>query len=100
MENLSSLWAAGKNHQNVATSLQHNTRAHVCIGGEESMVFEIESGVKQEGMESDILFNMVLDLIIRKLLEKIKANGVKIAYDRDLHTSTGGQHKLMIVLEI
>ncbi|CAF4211196.1 unnamed protein product, partial [Rotaria sordida] len=80
--------------------LYNNTRAQVRIGGEESMVFEIVTGVKQGGMESPILFNIVLDFIIRKVLEETKANGVKMAYGHDFHPPTGAQHKLVNILDL
>lgn len=80
--------------------LYNNTRAQVRIGGEESMTFEIETGVKQGGMESPILFNITLDFIIRKVLEETQANGIKMAYGHDFQPPSGDRHKFLNILDL
>ena len=64
------------------------------------MVFEIETGVKLERIESPILFNIALHCFIRKLLEETKANGVKKAHSHDFHSPTDGQHKSVNVIDL
>ena len=69
------------------------------MGGAESSVFEIETAVKQGGMEPHLVLNMVLDFVIGNVLDETKAIGVKFAYGHVFHSSTSNQHKLMNVLD-
>ncbi|CAF4594985.1 unnamed protein product, partial [Rotaria socialis] len=57
-----------------------NTRAQVRINGELSEVFDIETGVMQGGIPSPVLFNIVFDFIIKKVLEQCSVEGVTFAY--------------------
>ncbi len=57
-----------------------NTRAKVRINGELSESFVIENGVMQGGIPSPVLFNILFDFIIRKVLEEASVTGIKLAY--------------------
>ena len=43
---------------------------------------------------------MVLDFIIKNILNETKASGVKLAYDHNFHSPTSDQHKLINVLHL
>ena len=57
--------------------LYQNSRAKVRIEGDLSDEFSIESGVLQGGTPSPILFNILFDFIIRRVLEEAGIEGVK-----------------------
>ncbi|CAF3152656.1 unnamed protein product [Rotaria sp. Silwood2] len=60
--------------------LYNNSKAKVRINGELSDSFEIDNGVMQGGIPSPVLFNIVFDFIIRKVLEEAKVAGVQFSY--------------------
>jgi hypothetical protein len=63
-----------------------NSRAQVRINNELSDVFDILNGVLQGGIPSPVLFNIVFDFIIRKVLEEANVEGVRLAYgSNDFH---------------
>ncbi len=51
--------------------LYNNSKAKVRVNGELSNSFQIDNSVMQGGIPSPILFNIVFDFIIRKVLEKV-----------------------------
>ncbi|CAF4285898.1 unnamed protein product, partial [Adineta steineri] len=57
-----------------------NSKAKVRIEGEVSDSFLIETGVLQGGIPSPILFNLLFDFIIRKVIDQAGASGVQFAY--------------------
>jgi exonuclease III len=71
--------------------LYKNTRAQVKINGDLSDSFNIETGVLQGGITSCILFNILFDFIMRRVIDKASAmgvTGIKLAYGTNdfLHT--------------
>ena len=63
--------------------LYKDTRAQVRINGELSDPFDINSGVQQGGIPSCILFNVLFDFIVRRVIEQVKLlgiTGIKLAY--------------------
>jgi hypothetical protein len=69
--------------------LHSKTKARVRINGELSESFEIETGLMQGGIISPMLFNIVFDYVIRKVIEEAGINGIKLAFgSRDFfHTN-------------
>ncbi len=71
--------------------LYKNTRAQVRINGELSDSFDIETGVLQGGITSCILFNILFDFLMRRVIDKVNVmgvTGIKLAYGSNdfLHT--------------
>ncbi|CAM4985039.1 unnamed protein product [Rotaria socialis] len=63
--------------------LYQDTKAQVRINGEISDPFDINSGVQQGGIPSCILFNVLFDFIMRRVIEQVKLlgiTGIKMAY--------------------
>ncbi|CAF3297940.1 unnamed protein product, partial [Rotaria sp. Silwood2] len=63
--------------------LYKDTKAQVRINGELSDPFDINSGVQQGGIPSCILFNVLFDFIMRRVIEQVKLlgiTGIKMAY--------------------
>ncbi|CAF4586432.1 unnamed protein product [Rotaria sp. Silwood2] len=57
-----------------------NTRAKVRINGELSESFNIETGAVQGKIPSPVLFNILFDFIVRKVLEEASLTGIKLAH--------------------
>ena len=57
-----------------------DSRAQVRVEGELSDSFEIETGVMQGGIPSPVLFNVLFDFIIRKVLEDANISGVRFSH--------------------
>ncbi|CAF4222130.1 unnamed protein product [Rotaria sp. Silwood2] len=72
--------------------LYHDTKAQVRINEELSDTFDVNSGVQQGGIPSCILFNVLFDFIIRRVIEQTKTlgiSGIKLAYgSNDFFTLT------------
>ena len=60
--------------------VHQNSRVQVRVEGELSDSFEIETGVMQGGVPSPVLFNILFDFIIRKVLEDANVTGVRFAH--------------------
>ncbi len=63
--------------------LHKDTKAQVRINGDLSDSFNIETGVLQGGISSCILFNILFDFIMRRIIEKaniLGVTGIKLAY--------------------
>ncbi|CAF4930862.1 unnamed protein product [Rotaria magnacalcarata] len=63
--------------------LYHDTKAQVRINGELSDIFNINSEVQQGGIPSCILFNVLFEFIIRRVIEQTKTlgiSGIKLVY--------------------
>ncbi|CAF4074483.1 unnamed protein product [Adineta steineri] len=65
---------------NLLKMLYKNSKAKVRIEGEVSDSFLIETGVLQGGIPSPILFNLLFDFIIRKVIDQAGASGVQFVY--------------------
>ena len=69
--------------------LYKDTKAQVRINGELSDSFNIDTGVVQGGIPSCILFNILFDFIMRRVMDKVKqmgVSGMKLAYgNNDFH---------------
>ncbi|CAF1203414.1 unnamed protein product [Adineta steineri] len=65
---------------NLFKMLYKNSKAKVKIEGELSDSFLIETGVQQGGIPSPILFNILFDFIVRKVIEEAGVTGVKFSY--------------------
>ena len=71
---------------NLLKMLYKNSKAKVRIDGELSASFLIETGVLQGGIPSPILFNILFDFIIRKVIIEVGVSGVKFSYgSNDFH---------------
>ncbi|CAF5123235.1 unnamed protein product [Rotaria magnacalcarata] len=60
--------------------LYTNSKAQVRINDELSDSFDIETGVMQGGIPSPILFNILFDYIMRKVIEEANVEGIKLGY--------------------
>ncbi|CAF2121924.1 unnamed protein product [Rotaria magnacalcarata] len=60
--------------------LYKNSKAQVRINDELSDSFDIETGVMQGGIPSPILFNILFDYIMRKVIEEANVEGIKLGY--------------------
>ena len=60
--------------------VHQNSRAQVRIEGELSASFEIETGLMQGGVPSPVLFNILFDFIIRKMLQDFNVTSVRFAH--------------------
>ena len=60
--------------------VHQNSRARVRVEGQLSDSFEIETGVMQGGVSSPVLFNILFDFIIRKVLEDANVTGVRFSH--------------------
>lgn len=60
--------------------LYTNFKAQVRINDELSDSFDIETGVMQGGIPSPILFNILFDFIMRKVIEEANVEGIKLGY--------------------
>ena len=60
--------------------VHQNSRAQVRVKGELSDSFEIETGVMQGEVPSPVLFNILFDFIIRKVLEDANVTGVRFSH--------------------
>jgi hypothetical protein len=79
--------------------LYKNSKAQVRINGELSDSFDIETGVMQGGIPSPILFNVLLDFIMRKVIEEAGVSGVMLAYGKSdfFHTTKATFEELNIL---
>ncbi|CAF4497680.1 unnamed protein product, partial [Rotaria magnacalcarata] len=68
---------------NLLKMLYTNSKAKVKVNGEFSDSFEIYNGVMQGGIPSPILFNILFDFIIRKVIEEADVTGVQFSYGRN-----------------
>ncbi|CAF3911944.1 unnamed protein product [Rotaria magnacalcarata] len=68
---------------NLLKMLHTNSKAKVKVNGEFSDSFEINNGVMQGGIPSPILFNILFDFIIRKVIEEADVTGVQFSYGRN-----------------
>jgi retron-type reverse transcriptase len=60
--------------------LYKDSIAKVKINGELSESFEMNTGVMQGGIPSPLLFNILFDFIIRKVIDEAAVSGVKFCY--------------------
>ena len=60
--------------------MYRNSRARVRIEGDLSDSFDIETGVMQGGIPSPVLFNILFDFIIRKVLEEANITGLRFSH--------------------
>jgi hypothetical protein len=65
---------------NLFKMLYKNSIAKVKINGELSESFEMNTGVMQGGIPSPLLFNILFDFIIRKVIDEAAVSGVKFCY--------------------
>ncbi|CAF3323508.1 unnamed protein product [Rotaria sp. Silwood2] len=65
---------------NLLKMLYKDSKAKVRIEGELSSSFLIKTGVLQDGIPSPILFNMLFDFIIRKVIDEAGVSGVQFSY--------------------
>jgi hypothetical protein len=65
---------------NLLKMLYKDSIAKVKINGEMSDSFEMNTGVMQGGIPSPILFNILFDFIIRKVINEAAVSGVKFSY--------------------
>ena len=65
---------------NLFKMLYENLIAKVKINGELSESFEMNTGVMQGGIPSPLLFNILFDFIIRKVIDEAAVSGVKFCY--------------------
>ncbi|CAF4518527.1 unnamed protein product [Rotaria magnacalcarata] len=65
---------------NLLRMLYKNSKAKVKINGKLSDSFDIETGVMQGGITSPVLFNILFDFVIRKVIDEASAAGVKFSY--------------------
>ncbi|CAM4830075.1 unnamed protein product [Rotaria magnacalcarata] len=65
---------------NLLRMLYKDSKAKVKINGELSDSFDIETGVMQGGIPSPMLFNILFDFVIRKVIEEASVAGVKFSY--------------------
>jgi hypothetical protein len=65
---------------NLLKMLYKNSKAKVRIDGELSTSFLIETRVLEGGIPSPILFNMLFDFIIRKVIDEAGVSGVQFSY--------------------
>ncbi|CAF1316375.1 unnamed protein product [Adineta steineri] len=65
---------------NLLKMLYKNSKAKVRIEGELSDSFLIETGVQQGGIPSPILFDILFDFIVGKIIEEAGVTGVKFSY--------------------
>ncbi|CAM4844407.1 unnamed protein product [Rotaria magnacalcarata] len=68
---------------NLLKMLYTNSKAKVKVNDEFSDSFEIYNGVMQGGIPSPILFNILFDFIIRKVIEEADVTGVQFSYGRN-----------------
>ncbi|CAF4230155.1 unnamed protein product [Rotaria magnacalcarata] len=65
---------------NLLKMLYKDSIAKVKVNGEASDTFEIKTGVMQGGIPSPILFNILFDFIIRRIIDEADVTGVKFSY--------------------
>ncbi|CAM4769447.1 unnamed protein product [Rotaria magnacalcarata] len=65
---------------NLLRMLYKDSKAKGKINGELSDSFEIKTGVMQGGIPSPMLFNILFDFVIRKVIEEANIAGVKFSY--------------------
>ncbi|CAF1408260.1 unnamed protein product [Didymodactylos carnosus] len=79
--------------------LYTNTKAQVRIDGDFSQTFDIETCVQEGGIPSPVLFNLLFDFIMRKILAEVGVSGVKLAYGNgDFYHSTREAHEDIEIL--
>ncbi|CAF0801605.1 unnamed protein product [Didymodactylos carnosus] len=78
-----------------------NTKAQLRIDGDFSETFDIETGIQQGGIPSPVLFNLLFDFIMRKILAEVGVSGVKLAYGNgDFYHSTREAHEDIEILDL
>ncbi|CAF2069980.1 unnamed protein product [Rotaria magnacalcarata] len=65
---------------NLLKMLYKDSIAKVKVNGEVSDRFEMKTGVMQGGIPSPILFNILFDFIIRRVIDEAGVTGVKFSY--------------------
>ncbi|CAF1101264.1 unnamed protein product, partial [Didymodactylos carnosus] len=81
--------------------LHTNTKAQVRIDRDFSETFDIETGVQQGGIPSPVLFNLLFDFIMRKILAEVGVSGVKLEYGNgDFYHSTREAHEDIEILDL
>ena len=65
---------------NLLKLLYKDSVAKVRVNGETSDNFEMKTGVMQGGIPSPILFNILFDFIIKKVIDEAAVSGVKFSY--------------------
>ncbi|CAM4967100.1 unnamed protein product [Rotaria socialis] len=65
---------------NLLRMLYKDSKAKVKINGELSDSFDIETGVMQDGIPSPMIFNILFDFVIRKVIEEASVADVKFSY--------------------
>ena len=63
--------------------IHNGTHCVVKSKGEKSSNFEVTTGVRQGCVISPVLFNLVMDKIVHKALNKAKVGGVEIEYMKE-----------------
>ena len=63
--------------------IHDGTHCVVKSRGEKSSKFEVTTGVRQGCAMSPVLFNLVMDKIVREALNKAKVGGVEIEYRKE-----------------
>ncbi|CAF1480580.1 unnamed protein product [Didymodactylos carnosus] len=82
-------------------TLYKNSRAKARIEGELSDSFLIETEVLQGGIPSPILFNVLFDFIIRKVVEEAGVDGVQFSYgSNDLYHDTRENYENFNILAL
>ncbi|CAF1018993.1 unnamed protein product [Didymodactylos carnosus] len=78
-----------------------NSRAKVRIEGELSDSFLIETGVLQGGSPSPILFSILFDFTIRKVVEEAGVDGVQLSYgSNDFYHGARENHENFNILAL
>ena len=86
---------------NLLRILYNNSRAKVRVEGELSDSFLIETGVLQDGIPFPILFNVVFDFIIRKVIGEAGVSGIKFSYGgNDFYHDKQESHKNFDILTL
>ncbi|CAF1404783.1 unnamed protein product [Didymodactylos carnosus] len=81
--------------------LYRNSRTKVRIEGELSDSFLIETGVLQAGIPSPILFNILFDFIIRKIVEGAGVDCVQFSYgSNDFYHGAGENYENFNILAL
>ena len=84
--------------------LYKDTKAQVRVSGELSDTFNIDTGVLQGGIPSCVLFNILFDFVMRRVLDKTKqlgVTGIKLAYgSNDFHHTNRDRHEDLDVLAL
>ena len=101
------LWKVGRSYGiseklvNLLKTLSKDTSAKAKVNGALSNSFEIKTGVMQRGIPSPILFNILFDFIVRKVIDEAAVTGVKFSYgSNDFFHGSGEKHDDIHILAL